>query len=58
MKFLVDSLPYYNEFCPFWDAGYCNSTDENCPKTWNKEKVCSESNPHECGWLREKVETA
>lgn len=54
MKFLVDSLPYYQEYCPFW----CYCSDKDCPTMWAKEKVCSEDNPHECEWLREKVETS
>ena len=52
MRFLVDSLPYYREYCPFEDV--CSDTDtEYCPRYWDKEDVCSDENPHCCHWLRE-----
>ena len=56
MKFLVDELPYYEDFCPFAE-NYC--TDAHlieCPRHWNKYKVCSDDNPHECLLLIEKKE--
>lgn len=49
MKFLVDQLPYYNEFCPL--STVCWYT--KCPRYWDKEKVCSDDNPHECLFLVE-----
>lgn len=52
MKFLVDELPYYNEFCHFYGA-CCQSGSQACPKTWDKYKVCSKNNPHECELLIE-----
>lgn len=51
MKFIVDSLPYYGGTCPFWS--YCDTIEEDCPRKWSKEKVCSPDNPHECEWLKE-----
>lgn len=53
MKFLVDELPYYGDLCPFWMNGICGSYDDECPRFWDKYKVCSEDNPHECMWLKE-----
>ena len=53
MKFLVDELPYYGDLCPFWMNDICCSYDDECPRFWNKYKVCSEDNPHECEWLKE-----
>lgn len=44
MKFLVNELPYYNEFCPL--SNVCWYTE--CPRYWDKDKVCSDDNPHEC----------
>ena len=52
MKFIVDSLPYYMEECPF-KGGLCID-DGDCPSTWDKYKVCSDENPHECYLLIEK----
>lgn len=52
MKVVVDSLPYYQETCPFEDKCYlCDSGD--CPKMWDKYYVCSKDNPHECNFLIE-----
>lgn len=51
MKFVVDSLPYYMEECPF-KGELCFM--DNCPSTWDKYKVCSDENPHECYLLIEK----
>lgn len=47
MKFVVDSLPYYREECPFKDL--CTDFgNDNCPRYWGKYFVSSEYNPHEC----------
>ena len=51
MKIIVDSLPYYRSDCPFEDNCYCDKKD--CPRHWDKYKVGSEDNPHECYWLKE-----
>ncbi len=51
MKFLVDSLPYYNEDCPLHNV--CKADPEDCPRFWSKYKVCSERNPHEGEMLKE-----
>lgn len=51
MKFLVDELPYYNDFCPL--QGELCFYPIDCPKYWSKEKVCSDDNPHECSMLKE-----
>lgn len=52
MQFLVNCLPYYGEDCPF--ESICHSANgEDCPKTWNKYKICSERNPRECEHLKE-----
>ena len=52
MKFIVDELPYYHDECPLmklcWEAD-----SDNCPRCWDKHKVCSDDNPHECLWLKE-----
>lgn len=56
MKFLVDSLPYYHEDCPFDPevGSVCQAADtKDCPRYWSKYKVCSEDNPHECEMLKE-----
>ena len=48
MKFIVDSLPYYGEDCPFeYRCG------DNCPRYWDKYFVTSVDNPHECEMLKE-----
>lgn len=52
MRFLVDSLPYYYCHCPFMDDCIDNKTVD-CPRSWSKEFVCSEENPHYCCKLRE-----
>lgn len=49
MKFIVDSLPYYGEDCPF--ALECEG--EHCPRYWEKCEVTSIYNPQECEMLRE-----
>ena len=53
MKFVVDELPYYGEFCPFWEMCYDNGSDDKCPQHWSKYKICSDDNPHECRFLIE-----
>ena len=52
MKFLVDELPYYNEDCYFSQI-CCKAFSKDCPKIWDKYKVCSSKNPHECELLKE-----
>lgn len=55
MKFIVDTLPYYGDECPF-SAKYDNICYENkikCPRYWDKEFICSNDNPHECTFLIE-----
>ena len=57
MKFKVDSLPYYGDECIFSDRCWTYNCDiENCPSKWDKHRVCSEDNPHECEWLKEDAE--
>lgn len=52
MKFIVDYLPYYGEDCPFYEM--CQYSDaEECPRYWDKYKICSDNNPHECNLLIE-----
>lgn len=52
MRFLVENLPYYNNYCPFMDD--CLEKDGvYCPRAWGKEFVCSDENPHCCCRLRE-----
>lgn len=53
MKIIVDELPYYEEFCPFWMMCPDHVSDEKCPRHWYKDKVCSDENPHQCHYLRE-----
>ena len=63
MKFLVDSLPYYGDDCPFnhgdsWGYELCpyrNNKDE-CPRYWDKEFICSGDNPHQCPQLIESIQ--
>ena len=55
MKFLVDSLPYYGEFCPFEEKCY-EKGHHDCPRYWSKYKVCSDENPGECEFLVEIVD--
>lgn len=54
MKFIVDQLPYYEELCPLWMACSKNVNKDECPRYWDKYKVCSDENPHECKHLIEK----
>ena len=49
MKFIVDELPYYEEFCPLYTICW----HHDCPRHWDKYKVCSDNNPHECLFLVE-----
>ncbi|WP_042258500.1 hypothetical protein [Butyrivibrio proteoclasticus] len=52
MKILVDSLPYYGDWCPFMDN--CPQFESDCPRDWDKYKVCDdEENPRECCYLKE-----
>ena len=44
MKFIVDELPYYEEYCPLYTICWRH----DCPRDWDKHKVCSDNNPHEC----------
>lgn len=53
MKFVVDELPYYEEFCPFREMCYDNASNDKCPQHWSKYKICSDDNPHECRFLIE-----
>lgn len=55
MKFLVDELPYYDEYCPFASTETCYASVMSgmCPKYWSKDKVNSHKNPHECEILKE-----
>ena len=52
-KFLVDELPYYGDDCSLLMIGICHPNEYDCPRHWNKYKVSSEENPHECLWLKE-----
>lgn len=53
MKFIVDELPYYEEPCLLWRACADRADHDNCPRYWDKYKVCSDENPHECKLLIE-----
>ena len=56
MKFLVDSLPYYGEFCPFEEKCYERfrvQEHNDCPRYWSKDEVCSDEKPSECIFLVE-----
>lgn len=54
MKFVVDQLPYYEEVCPFWSICWRDANDIlKCPRHWDKYKVDSDENPHECNLLIE-----
>nr|DAR13057.1 MAG TPA: hypothetical protein [Caudoviricetes sp.] len=53
MKFVVDELPYYGELCPVWMVCWKNANENECPRYWDKHKVCSDENPHECEHLIE-----
>lgn len=50
MKFLVDKLPFYGEYCPFYENCLNNDTS-NCPRCWDKYDI--EDREHECCWLKE-----
>lgn len=53
MKFVVNQLPYYGELCPLWTMCSKNAKEHECPRYWDKYKVCSDENPHECEHLFE-----
>lgn len=53
MKFVVNQLPYYGELCPLWTMCSKNAKEHECPRYWDKYKVCSDENPHECEHLIE-----
>lgn len=57
MKFIVDSLPYYGGSCPFaaFENGKCpdKKLSSKCPRYWDKYRICSDENPHECQCLIE-----
>lgn len=53
MKFIVNELPYYEELCPLYLMCSDNASESKCPRYWTKDKVCSDSNPHECLFLIE-----
>lgn len=55
MKFLVGSLPYYEDYCPFLERCWAEKKTEKCPRYWDKYKVCSNENPHECKYLIEQT---
>lgn len=55
MKFLVDQLPYYEEFCPFIERCSADARLGKCPRYWDKYTVWSEDNPHECRLLVESL---
>lgn len=52
MRFLVDELPYYKDFCPFENICWKSNT-KGCPEFWNKDFINSENNPHCCAFLTE-----
>lgn len=53
MKFLVDELPYYGGFCPFYMMCIDSESESRCPRYWDKDTVCSYDNPCECKFLVE-----
>lgn len=53
MKFVVDELPYYGDDCPFYEMCQYSTYAEKCPRYWDKYKICSDDNPHECNLLVE-----
>lgn len=55
MKFLVDSLPYYGEDCPFREICLSYENLVKCPRHWDKYKVTSDENLHECKYLIEQT---
>lgn len=42
MKFVVNQLPYYGELCPLWTMCSKNAKEHECPRYWDKYKVCFE----------------
>lgn len=42
IKFVVNQLPYYGELCPLWTMCSKNAKEHECPRYWDKYKVCSE----------------
>ena len=53
-KFIIDELPYYGHLCLIDYMGLCDYSADECPRYWSKYKVCSNDNPHECIWLKER----
>lgn len=60
MKFIVDSLPYNMNNCPFhymdsWGYTLCPYKDNKtkCPRYWDIHFIYSDYNPHECNYLIE-----
>lgn len=53
MKFLVDTLPYYGDHCPFSDNCFDSGDRLKCPRHWDKYVVGSDINPHKCEHLIE-----
>lgn len=53
MKFVVNQLPYHEELCPLWMVCRKNVDEHECPRYWDRHKVCSDENPHECEYLIE-----
>lgn len=53
MKFVVDELPYYGDPCQIWMMCSKNANEHECPRYWDKYKVCSDENPCECEYLIE-----
>ena len=51
IKFVVNQLPYYGELFPLWTMCSKNAKEHECPRYWDKYKVCSDENPHECEHL-------
>lgn len=45
MKFVVNQLPYYGELCPLWTMCSKNAKEYECPRYWDKYKVCSDEKP-------------
>lgn len=39
MKFVVDELPYYGEFCPFWKMCYDSGSDDKCKYRGNLDAI-------------------
>lgn len=42
IKFVVNQLPYYGELCPLWTMCSKNAKEHECPRYWDKYKVCSD----------------